>query len=87
MIDTDKYESMRRLFLDFIESASDEVDEEAWRNKLTMLDELLAEVKRLREEFDMRIALITEVDTMIGTKLNVTPDDWDELVNKYYGED
>ena len=49
MIDTDKYESMRRLFLDFIESASDEVDEEAWRNKLTMLDELLAEVKRLRE--------------------------------------
>ena len=49
MINTDKYESMRRLFLDFIESASDEVDEEAWRNKLTMLDELLAEVKRLRE--------------------------------------
>ena len=43
----DKYESMRRLFLDFIDTASDEVDEEAWRNKLTMLDELLAEVKRL----------------------------------------
>ena len=52
MIDTDKYESMRRLFLDFIESASDEVDEEAWRNKLTMLDELLAEVKRLQKEVD-----------------------------------
>ena len=49
MIDTDKYESMRLLFLDFIDTASDEVDEEAWRNKLTMLDELLAEVKRLRE--------------------------------------
>jgi len=49
-IDTDKYESMRLLFLDFIDSASDEVDEEAWRNKLTMLDELLAEVKQLREE-------------------------------------
>tara|TARA_R100001463_G_scaffold13485_5_gene36281 strand:+ start:55 stop:441 length:387 start_codon:yes stop_codon:yes gene_type:complete len=47
MIDTDKYESMRRLFLDFIDSAGDEVDEEAWKNKLTMLDELLAEVKRL----------------------------------------
>ena len=49
MIDTDKYESMRLLFLDFIDSASDEVDEEAWRNKLTMLDELLAEVKRLQK--------------------------------------
>jgi hypothetical protein len=48
-IDTDKYENMRLLFLDFIDTASDEVDEEAWRNKLTMLDELLAEVKRLRE--------------------------------------
>ena len=50
MIDTDKYENMRLLFLDFIDTASDEVDEEAWRDKLTMLDELLAEVKRLREE-------------------------------------
>jgi len=49
MIDTDKYESMRQLFLDFIDSASDEVDEGAWKNKLTMLDELLAEVKRLRK--------------------------------------
>ena len=48
MIDTDKYESMRRLFLDFIDSAGDEVDEEAWKNKLTMLDELLAKVKRLQ---------------------------------------
>ena len=61
MIDTDKYESMRRLFLDFIESASDEVDEEAWRNKLTMLDELLAEVKRLREEVEqMRVLKIVK---------------------------
>lgn len=51
--DKDKYESMRLLFLDFIESASDEVDEEAWRDKLTMLDELLFEVKRLREQFKL----------------------------------
>ena len=29
-----------------------EVDEEAWRNKLTMLDDLLAEVKRLREDIE-----------------------------------
>jgi hypothetical protein len=50
-------------------------------------DYLLAEVKRLRKELDMRIALITEVDTMIGAKWNVTQDDWNELVNKHYGED
>jgi hypothetical protein len=49
MIDTDKYEGMRQLFLDFIDTASDEADEEAWKNKLTMLDDLLTEVKRLRE--------------------------------------
>jgi hypothetical protein len=48
---------------------------------------LLEEVKRLREALDMRIALITEVDTMIGDKWNVTQDDWNELVNKHYGED
>ena len=58
MIDTDKYENMRRLFLDFIDTVSDEVDEEAWKDKLTMLDELLTEVRRLREEnHEMGIAL------------------------------
>jgi hypothetical protein len=63
MIDTDKYESMRQLFLDFIDSASDEVDEGAWKNKLTMLDDLLAEVKRLQywdEEMDRVIATLDE---------------------------
>jgi hypothetical protein len=60
MIDTDKYESMRRLFLDFIDSASDEVDEGAWKNKLTMLDELLAEVKRLREGIQDALYLFQE---------------------------
>ena len=44
-----KYENMRLLFLDFIDTASDEIDEEAWKDKLTTLDELLSEVKRLRE--------------------------------------
>lgn len=48
------------------------------------LDHLLAEVKRLRKELDMRIALIAEVDTMIGEKWNVTQDDWNELVYKHY---
>ena len=61
MIDTDKYESMRLLFLDFIDTASDEVDEEAWKDKLTMLDELLSEVKRLREEVEqMRVLKIVK---------------------------
>tara|TARA_S200002703_G_scaffold158861_1_gene170421 strand:+ start:2037 stop:2417 length:381 start_codon:yes stop_codon:yes gene_type:complete len=45
---------------------------------------LLAEVMRLRKELDMRIALIAEVDTMIGAKWNVSQDDWNELVNKHY---
>ena len=45
---------------------------------------LLAEVKRLREALDMRIALITDVDTMIGEKWNVSQDDWNELVDKHY---
>jgi predicted LPLAT superfamily acyltransferase len=58
MIDTSKYENMRRLFLDFIGTASDEVDEEAWRDKLTMLDELLAEIKRLRRAFRIATAHI-----------------------------
>ena len=54
----DKYENMRLLFLDFIDTASDEVDEEAWKDKLTTLDELLAEVKRLREgNHEMAITL------------------------------
>ena len=48
---------------------------------------LEAEVKRLREALDMRIALITEVDTMIGDKWNISQDDWNELVNKHYGDD
>ena len=47
---------------------------------------LLTEAKRLRKALDMRIALITEVDTMIGDKWNVSQDDWNELVNKHYGD-
>jgi len=39
MIDTD---NMRRLFLDFIDSATDEVDERAWKKQLSRLDELIA---------------------------------------------
>ena len=70
MIDTDKYENMRRLFLDFIDTVSDEVDEEAWKDKLTMLDELwksevelLAELRRLRkrnEWLEEVVALLQE---------------------------
>lgn len=76
MINTDKYESMRRLFLDFIESASDEVDEEAWRNKLTMLDELLAEVKRLYEMMDV----LASFDIVKNVEQGFTQREWVELV-------
>ena len=55
----DEYQNMRLLFLDFIDSASDEADEQAWKDKLTMLDELLAEVKRLRD------ALITVQQSLV----------------------
>ena len=76
MIDTDKYESMRRLFLDFIDTASDEVDEEAWRNKLTMLDELLAEVKRLYEMMDV----LASFDIVKNVEQGFTQREWVELV-------
>jgi len=68
MIDTDKYERMRLLFLDFIDTASDEVDEEAWKDKLTALDELLAEVKRLREA-------LKEAKDVIQYALEMSSDD------------
>ena len=75
MIDTDKYESMRLLFLDFIDTASDEVDEEAWRNKLTMLDDLLAEVKRLSEieqEWLVMWATLEELNLVADVRKNMT---------------
>lgn len=71
MIETDKYESMRQLFLDFIDSASDEVDEEAWKDKLTMLDDLLAEVKRMYHEYNV-----------LDAAMNVREDERDEAFNK-----
>jgi len=50
---------------------------------------LLAEVERLREELNAKIALITDVDTMIDESWDfcITQDDWNELVNKHYGEE
>ena len=63
MINTDKYENMRLLFLEFSDSASDEVDEEAWNDKLTMLDELLAEVIRLREGIEQLYESIGTMET------------------------
>lgn len=68
MIDINKYESMRQLFLDFIDTASDEVDEEAWKNKLTMIDELLAEVKELQADKDE----------------GLTADEWKDVVNGHH---
>jgi len=65
MIDTDKYERMRLLFLDFIDTASDEVDEEAWKDKLTALDELLAEVKRLQKKVRKLNWVLTDLDEKI----------------------
>ena len=52
MIDTDKYENMRQLLLDFIADPMDEEDEAAWKRHLNTYDELLAEVERLRKDRD-----------------------------------
>jgi len=66
MIDTDKYERMRQLLLDFIADPMDEEDEAAWKRHLNTYDELLAEVKQLREELrilnGMNIALWDTVE-------------------------
>tara|TARA_R110000822_G_scaffold188971_1_gene327997 strand:+ start:575 stop:796 length:222 start_codon:yes stop_codon:yes gene_type:complete len=51
------------------------------------LTNLITEIMRLREKLNAKIALITDVDTMIGDKWNVTQDDWNELVNKHYGDE
>jgi hypothetical protein len=69
---------------------ADKVDATQNDNDLALIADapkLLAEVERLREKLNAKIALITEVDTMIGDKWNVTQDDWNELVNKHYGDD
>ena len=71
MIDTDKYENMRLLFLDFIDTASDEIDEEAWKDKLTTLDELLSEVKRLRDLVEFAIAAIDSNHCYMGEEAQV----------------
>ena len=49
MIDTDKYERMRQLFLDFIADPMCEEDEAAWKRYLNTSDDVLADVERLRE--------------------------------------
>ena len=53
MIDTDKYQNMRQLLLDFIADPMDEEDEAAWKRHLNTYDELLAEVERLRKDRDL----------------------------------
>ena len=58
MIDTEKYQNMRQLLLDFIADPMDEEDEAAWKRHLNTYDELLAEVKRLR-------GLLDEIDDVV----------------------
>ncbi len=69
MIDTDKYENMRQLFLDFIADPMCEEDETAWKRHLNTYDELLAEVKRLREALTTLLndcEMILDGDDMSG---------------------
>ena len=51
MNEENKRENLRILILDFIANPMCEEDEAAWKRHLNTYDELLAEVKRLREQF------------------------------------
>jgi len=62
MIDTDKYENMRQLFLDFIADPMCENDEAAWKRYLNTYDELLAKVERLRKREATFDAFIDSLD-------------------------
>lgn len=79
MIDTDKYENMRLLFLDFIDTASDEVDEEAWKDKLTMIDELLTEVKQARD-------IVPKLSKFIGKEIPWIENDIPECNGVFIGD-
>ena len=57
MIDTDKYENMRQLFLDFIDIGEDEPQ---WKRNLEIYDDLLTEVKRLREDYEKMSEVLRE---------------------------
>ena len=85
MIDTDKYENMRLLFLDFIADPMCEEDEAAWKRHLNTYDELLAEVKQLREKQIRYKNIVGEFDEFMCN--NWTPDGvhslWNELFSKY----
>tara|TARA_B100001094_G_C18150391_1_gene783352 strand:+ start:1252 stop:1530 length:279 start_codon:yes stop_codon:yes gene_type:complete len=90
MIDTDKHveflakhapSTKKQIYV--ADTSCGRIQGELWHIAMSFL----IEVKRLREELNAKIALITEVDTMIGDKWNVTQDDWNELVNKHYGDD
>ncbi len=55
-MDTDKYENMRLLFLDFIDIGEDEAQ---WKCNLEIYDGLLAEVMRLDKQYaELREALV-----------------------------
>ena len=55
-----EYQNMRQLLLDFIADPMDEEDEAAWKRHLNTYDELLAEVKRLREGIQDALYLFQE---------------------------
>ena len=58
----DEYQNMRQLLLDFIADPMDEEDEAAWERHLNTYDELLAEVKRLREELEQCWEYISHIE-------------------------
>ena len=72
MIDIDKYEEIRQVFLDGIIDTQDAEDYDVtdcwYRKQLMILDDLLAEVKRLREELNRAYDTIQEYEEVIEPK-------------------
>tara|TARA_R100000406_G_scaffold70758_1_gene51045 strand:+ start:345 stop:725 length:381 start_codon:yes stop_codon:yes gene_type:complete len=72
MIDIDKYEEIRQVFLDGIIDTQDAEDYDVtdcwYRKQLMILDDLLAEVKRLSEELNRAYDTIQEYEEVIEPK-------------------
>ena len=62
MIDTDKYEDLRLLIVEFNSGPMGSADEFAWRRHLETYDGLLAKVKRLEKESHQRWLRIQELN-------------------------
>lgn len=74
-------EQLRITILDFIADPMCEEDEAAWKRHLNTYDELLAEVKRLREELDETEYRLEMAEDVLGRS------DWNTIYREIIDED